>query len=155
MSNRMDEYRATYKQMADGQLLELAAELDQLTGEAQTALRAEMDRRGIAEEATKAQEPRMPTEGTPAAPDPPAWGFFGAPPPALPPSEFVAVFSAETEPEAEQVRESLRAAGVESLLEFVVLVRQGESEKAFEILSEQLGPDAESGDEEVEENEDN
>jgi len=154
MNNRMDEYRTTYKQMADGQLLELAAELDHLTGEAQTALWAEMGRRGITEEATKVQKSAVPADGSPAAHDLPAWGFFGADAPAaLPPSEFVAVFSADSEPEAEQVQESLRAAGIESLLEFVVLVRQDKSEKAFGILSEQLGPDAESGDEMVEDEE--
>ena len=53
----------------------------------------------------------------------------------------MAVYSAASESEAEQVQESLRAAGVESQLQIVILVPQAEAERALEILSEQLGPD--------------
>ena len=151
MSSRIEEYRATYKRMPDDQLLELADEVDDLTEEARTALWAELERRGIAEAGGKTPDKKT-SRSSPAMPaDTADWDLLGERPPALPPSEFVAVFSAEKEAEAEQVQESLRSAGVESLLEFVVLVRQSESEKAFEILSEQLGPDADADEDEVEE----
>ena len=126
--------------MADLELLELADQADQLTEEARTALGAELGRRGITEEATQAQN----VEATPSSPSAasglPNW-FLGASPAPLPPSEFVAVFSAESESEAQQVRESLRAAGIESQSQIVILVPQAEAEKAFETLSEQLAPD--------------
>lgn len=152
MSSRLDEYRATYKRMVDEELLELAEEMDQLTDDAQTALRDELDRRGIVDEAL--QEPEAPLSKSPArAPSGlPEW-FLGSKSPALPDSELVAVFSAASDSEAEQVQESLRAAGIDSQTEYVILVPQAQAEKAYQALSEQLGPDAdaEEGEEETEE----
>ena len=148
MNSRVDEYRATYKGMADEQLLELAGQVDQLTGEARTALWAELGRRGITELATKAQDTEASRSNPPTPADLTKWDLMGDRTPTLPPSEFVAVFSAGSQSEADQVQESLRAAGVESQLQVVILVPQAESEKALEILSEQLGPvpDAEEED---------
>ncbi|MGH9786615.1 MAG: hypothetical protein ACRD88_20790 [Terriglobia bacterium] len=146
MSDRTDQYRVTYGRMADGELLELAGQVDQLTGEARTALWTELGRRGIKEEAIQARDSGTPQD-IPAPPiELPEWGLFGPKPPELPPSELVTVFSAGDESEAEQVRELLRADGIESQMQIVILVRQAESEKALRILSEQLDPDAEPGD---------
>ncbi len=145
MSSR-DEYRATYQRMGDLELLELAGEIDQLTPEARKALEAELGRRGITEEANQAQDAEAPPSSPSAASGLPNW-FLGASPAPLPPSEFVAVFSAESESEAQQVRESLRAAGIESQSQIVILVPQAEAEKAFETLSEQLGPDPDAEEE--------
>jgi hypothetical protein len=147
----MDEYRANYKRMPDGQLLELAEQVDELTEEAQTALRAELGRRGIAEEGIEEQKAEAPPNNAPAEPGLPEW-FLGSKAPPLPDSEFVAVFSAQDESEADQVQESLRIAGIENQAQIVILVPQAQAEKAFDILSEHLGPDAE--DEEDEEHED-
>ena len=151
MSNRMDEYRANYKRMPDGQLLELAEQVDELTEEAQTALRAELGRRGIAEEGIEEQKAEAPPNNAPAEPGLPEW-FLGSKAPPLPDSEFVAVFSTQDDSEAGQVQESLRTAGIENQAQIVILVPQAQAEKAFEVLSEQLGPDEE--DEEEEEHED-
>jgi len=146
----MDEYRANYKRMPDGQLLELAEQVDELTEEAQTALRAEIDRRGIAEEAVQESE-APPSESPARAPSGlPEW-FLGSKSPALPDSELVAVFSAASGSEAEQVQESLRVAGIDSQTEYVILVPQVQAERAFEVLSEQLGPDDDQGEEEGDE----
>ena len=157
MSNRMDEYRANYKRMPDGQLLELAEQVDELTEEAQTALRAELGRRGIAEEGIEEgieeQKAEAPPNNAPAEPGLPEW-FLGSKAPPLPDSEFVAVFSAQDESEADQVQESLRIAGIENQAQIVILVPQAQAEKAFEVLSEQLGPDADAGDEMVGDEED-
>jgi hypothetical protein len=151
MSSRIEEYRATYKRMPDAQLLELAEQVDDLTDEAQTALRAELDRRGIAEAAGKTPD-KEPAPSSPAMPAEVAnWGILGEHVPTLPPSELVAVFSAATEAEAAQVQEALHAAGIECQLQIVILVPQAEAEQAFEVLSEQLGPEEESEDGEDEE----
>ena len=151
MSSRVEELRATYKRMPEEQLLELAGQADQLTGEARTALWAELGYRGITEEAIKTREKKSSRSDPPTADEIAQLNLLGERTPTLPPSEFVAVFSAESESEAEQVQESLRAAGVESQLQIVILVPQAEAEKAFEILSEQLGPDTESDDGEPDE----
>jgi len=147
MSSRIDEFRATYKRMVDEELLELADEMDQLTEEAQIALRAELSHRGIAEEGIEAQKAEAPQSNAPAEPNLPEWGFFGAKTPELQPSDFVAVFSAGSDSEAEQVQESLRDAGIESQFQIVILVRQADSERAFDVLSERLDADQESGEE--------
>ena len=146
MSNQTDQYRVTYGRMADGQLLELAGQLDQLTGEARTALWAELGRRGITEEALQAQDAEAPSSSPAPTQDLPDWGLLGAKPPELPSSEFVTVFSAGSESEAEQVQESLRADGIECQMQIVLLVRQADSEKALRILSEQLDSEAEPED---------
>ena len=146
MSDQTDQYRATYQRMADGKLLELAGQVDQLTGEARTALWAELGRRGITEEAIQARDSGT-TPDVPVRPiELPDWGLFGPKPPELPPSELVTVFSAADESEAEQVRELLRAHGIECQTQIVLLVPQAESETAFQILSEQLDADEESAD---------
>ena len=140
MSNRIDELRATYKRMVDEELLELAEEMDQLTDEAKTALRAELSRRGIQEGGTEEPKAEAPPSNAPAEPGLPEW-FLGSKAPPLPDSEFVAVFSTQDDSEAGQVQESLRGAGIECQMQIVILVPQAQAEKAFEVLSEQLGPD--------------
>ena len=150
MSDWTDQYRVTYGRMADGELLELAGQVDQLTGEARTALWAELGRRGITEEAIRTRDSGTSQDIPAPAIELPDWGLFGPKPPELPPSEFVTVFSAEDESEAERVQELLRTAGIECQMQIVLLVRQAESEKALQIVSEQLDPDAEPEDGTVE-----
>jgi hypothetical protein len=135
--------------MADEELLELAGQADQLTGEARTALWAELGRRGITEEAIQARDSGTSQDNPASAIDLPNWGLLGAQTPALPPSELVTIFSAGNESEAERLQELLRAAGIECQTQIVLLVPQAESEKALQIVSEQLDPDTEPADGEV------
>jgi hypothetical protein len=141
MSSRLDEYRATYKKMADEQLLELAGQADDLMAEARTALWAELGRRGITEEAIKVQESETPPSSPPSPADLVKWDLMGDRTPTLPPSDFVAVFSAGSTSEADQAQELLRASGIESQLQIVILVAHAEADKALRIFSEQLDPD--------------
>ena len=150
---RIDELRSTYKRMVDEELLKLAAEMDDLTDDAKTALHAELDSRGIIEHA--ASTPSAPSRpGAPSGSQQlPSW-FMGEKTPALPPNEFVAVYSATNDSEAEEIQATLRDARIESQVEYVILVHQSDSERAFEALSERLDAPEDSDEEHDDEEED-
>jgi hypothetical protein len=146
MGSRVEEFRANYQRMEDDELLELAGQLDQLMPDARTALWAEMGRRGITEQAEEARDAAAAPAGaaTPhdrRAPDLPAWSLLNKPP-ELPSSDYVAVLSVADVTEAQRSQDLLRAEGLESQLQIVILVPHAESEKALRIVSEQLDPGA-------------
>jgi len=146
MSSRVEEYRATYHRMADEELLELSGQLDQLTPDARIALWAEIGRRGITEQAAEAQDAAMSHDSSAAAshpsePDLHAWSLLPEPS-TLPSNEFVAVLSVGDVSEAQHAQELLHAKGIESQLQIVLLVPQANSEKALQIVSEQIDPGA-------------
>jgi hypothetical protein len=152
MSDLFNNLLQNYRRMVDDELIELARGADELTPEAQMALRSELGRRGITDEHWKEPEPRrnvqaasrQPTgsgaivgdmvhdtvndiEGEPSAP------------------ELVAVFSSEDEQGAQRAQALLQNAGIESRQQIVLLVSPSDAEKAFEIFSEQLEDEEESG----------
>jgi hypothetical protein len=146
MSSRVEEFRANYQRMEDDELLELAGQLDQLMPDARIALWAEIGRRGITEQAEEARDaaaPRAVPASAPdvAAPDLPEWNLLNKPP-ELPSSDYVAVLSVADVSEAQRSQELLRAEGIESQLQIVILVPQAEAEKALRIVSEQIDPGA-------------
>ena len=144
MSDPLDELRSTYRQMPDGKLLELASQPELLTPTARSILMVEILRRGITEEILKTENPEVPEESPSNSEDLPSWRLLGSETPELPPSEFTAVYSAEDGSGAERAQGLLRAAGIESQLQIVVLVANADSEKAIQIITEQLGNDSES-----------
>ena len=144
MKNRLDDYRTTYQQMLDAELLEQARQKDSLTPEARVALWAELGRRGIAEELAEAPGPPAPAES-----------------PDRSQQKWVCVFSASGELEAQFIQGLLEAAGIESSSynqdslgvlpltvggrnAIAVLVPEPESKRALQIISEQLETERDS-----------
>jgi hypothetical protein len=138
MSDPMERMMANYRRMVDDELLALAGQLDELTPEARTALWAELGRRGITDDAIQVGQPEA-VESPSSPPDEtPQWSLLPQNPPTLPEGEWVAVYSAETESEANSIRDLLYQSAIESQLQIVVLVRQEGAQAAFRVLSEEL-----------------
>ena len=148
MSDRLEDYLATYRQMVDGKLLELAEQSESLTPNARSALWAELGRRGLADEATGNASPQP----------------QGSRSPDLLHQKLVCVFSACGELEGQFIQGVLEAAGIESssysrasphvlplaargLGQIDILVRETEAGRALQIISEQLENDQELEDE--------
>lgn len=62
--NEIDTFAARYKQMSDGELMQIAAERDTLGGDAAVAIDAELSRRGFSVSAAKKQAVRAERKGT-------------------------------------------------------------------------------------------
>ena len=148
MADSMEEFRKIYERLVDDELLELAAAPDSLTPEARTALSKELEHRGLADEAMEAAASQD------AAPEPPitsgasvgnaAWSVVPESQTVEAGSGWVAVSSAESEAEARQTQEILKAAGIESQLQIVVLIDPADANRAFDVLSERLDREQES-----------
>ncbi len=145
MSRSTEEWADTYRSMLDAELLQLAEEPEDLVPEARSALLMELKERGITlKEATVQDGTDQPSEAAPEASDLPSWGLMGgAPAQPSSPSESVTIYSADSVASAEKIQLLLRNAGIDTTLEIIVLVPHLLSEKAFELLDENLAAPAE------------
>lgn len=101
--NPTDDFGSLYRQMTEEELLELAAQCETLTEPARWALRAELSRRGIAEDAVGTEEAVQET-------------LAGDEPGDLSGGKLSCVFSSNDAMEAQLVQGLLQAAGLESVL---------------------------------------
>ena len=151
MSYRADDLLANYRRMADGELLELASEKEQLTPEARTALETELANRGLADEPPENESdeshesPERHGNPSPASEEYRSV-LFGSSLPDRPSNELVVVFSAENEGDAQAAQAALGAAGIESQLQIVVLVKADQAEDALEIIASSDADDDEEAD---------
>jgi len=99
----MESYDQTYRQMFDEELLDLAGQADQLMPAAELALRAELNRRGLEEEAQRREQESRATVSPSGSTDPDL-------------TKLVPVFCAESEIEGRVTQNILRASGIESVL---------------------------------------
>lgn len=98
----MESFDETYRHMYDEELLDLASEARDLLPAAERSLWAELNRRGLGEEANRRKR------------DSQARASAHQPPPDL--SNLIPVYSAENEIEGRVLQDLLREAGMESLL---------------------------------------
>ena len=147
MRNKADELFANYRRMADGELLELASQKEQLTPEAVTALESELADRGITEEALKTETADDSPDEHPEPTDYLHSEVFGDEHLEMPSSDLAAVYSAEGEADAKAVQKLLSDAGIESQLQIVVLVAEDKAEDAIKIVSAQVDKNQEGEDE--------
>ena len=101
--NPTDDFGSLYRQMTEEELLELAEQSETLTEPARWALRAELSRRGIAEDAVGTEEAVQET-------------LAGDEPSDLSGGKLSCVFSSNDAMEAQLVQGLLQAAGMESVL---------------------------------------
>ncbi len=99
----MEPYDQTYRQMFDEELLDLVGQADQLMPSAEQALRAELNRRGLEEEAKRREQESRAAVSASGSTDPDL-------------SKLVPVFWAESEIEGRVAQNLLRASGIESVL---------------------------------------
>lgn len=99
----MEPYDQTYRQMFDEELLDLAGQADQLMPAAEQALRVELHRRGLEEEARRRQQESRAAVSASESTDPDL-------------SKLASVFWAESEIEGRVTQNILRESGIESVL---------------------------------------
>ena len=140
MNYRVNDLLANYRRMADGELLELASQGEQLTPEARSALETELANRGIVDESANTKATERFEGASPKHADYHS-ALFGPSLPETPSSELVVVFSAENEAEAQAAQASLGAAGIDSQLQIVVLMAADQAEDALKIVAPGAGDD--------------